>query len=324
MRVEPTACGFFSSKLLLNVIPPWTESYDLFDFELLRVQYWTEAVWTWLREMFLSRVTFFSPNAVAATPSRLCLHNNPALRMLGCSVSDADRYCRKNLSISLNFRPNRNDSASKVSNVKFYSHHLLVLLGLRPSISSVLRGYFLTSPQNHNKSHLASVTESLPSTSSTASYVIASDGATTTVFEKDRITAKTMCSSSFIVATNHDSSLEGPLGTSERQKSTEARPSHHQTVTGIEDLIAESIDRKGCVTARWQRAVARYRKRHPGASEDEVRVSQSEVVKWLEEYPVTNECTHFATVMDPKVGEIVWVRRYEDPAYTDEEEAWHG
>lgn len=232
-------------------------------------------------------------------------------------------YCRrKSLSISLNFRPNHNDNTSKLSNFKFYSHHLLVLLGLRPSISSVLRGYIFAPFRNHNGSDLASIVQSLPSTSSTASYVIASDGITTAIFEKDRITAKTTCSSSFIVATNHDVSLEAPLVSSERQKSAGVRPSHQQNVTGIEDLVAESIDRKGCVTAKWQRAVARYRKGHPGASEDEVCVSQSEVVSWLEEYPITNECTHFATVMDPKLGEVVWVRRYEDPVDTDEEEAW--
>ncbi|KAJ9668450.1 hypothetical protein H2201_001498 [Coniosporium apollinis] len=228
---------------------------------------------------------------------------------------------RKNLSISLNFRPNHNESTSKVSNIKFYSHHLLVLLGLRPSISSVLRSYIFASPQTHKKPDLGSILQNLPSTSSTASYVIASDGTTTTVFEKDRITAKTMCSSSFIVATNHDTLLEEPLASGERQQLTETRPSYQPEVTGIEDLIAESIDRKACVTAEWQRAVARYQRRHPGTSEADVCVAQKEVVEWLEEYPITNECTHFATVMDPKLGEFAWVRRYEDSAYTDEEEA---
>lgn len=51
---------------------------------------------------------------------------------------------RQGLSMSLNFRPNHN-KVIRFSNLQFFFHHLSVLLGFRPSISSLLRQLLLPS-----------------------------------------------------------------------------------------------------------------------------------------------------------------------------------
>ena len=37
------------------------------------------------------------------------------------------------------------------------------------------------------------------------------------------------------------------------------------------------------------------------------------VTKLLKTYPIANEETHYAVVMDPKAGNVVWERRYLEP-----------
>ena len=92
------------------------------------------------------------------------------------------------------------------------------------------------------------------------------------------------------------------------------------------DMLAESLDRAGCMRAKWEEVERRFGEAgtaaaggEQGAGEKEDReepwVDQETVVRWLCEYPTTNEMTHFACVMDPTNGEIVWSRRWEEPAY---------
>lgn len=40
-------------------------------------------------------------------------------------------------------------------------------------------------------------------------------------------------------------------------------------------------------------------------------IMQNEAVAWLTTYPVLNESTHYAVVMDPAEGKVVWAKRYE-------------
>src|SRR5215472_7526727 len=107
-------------------------------------------------------------------------------------VRSTDRH-RNNLSVSVNVRP-IHDRSSMWSEFKFRGHQLLMLLGHRPSISSMLRSYIL--PQYHQPffsrkwypsanplPDLAAITKILPSTPSTSAYITASSGQVTTVFE---------------------------------------------------------------------------------------------------------------------------------------------
>ncbi|EEH40022.1 hypothetical protein PAAG_08885 [Paracoccidioides lutzii Pb01] len=294
---------------------------------------------------------------------------------------------RRNLSVSLNFRPNH-DMSKRFANLKFYANRLLVLLGIRRSVSSLLRQYLLppnsarwnfltgvwtTAAQPWHLQSLSAITASLPHTPTTAAYIILSDGATTTVLEKDYRSAVTRSSSSFIVATNTDLAMESLNSTNSTTRASTSKPEECQLtgLEGLEDLIEDSIERKACMQAFWD---ARTRQVHrssrnrvgkgqrlpkenpetsgrrdplqrtrssrasgsqditssapPNTSQNqesspeteqttfqdqEVTAAPSEVVKWTSTHPITNEMTHFATVMDPAEGRVVWIQRYLHP-----------
>jgi hypothetical protein len=82
---------------------------------------------------------------------------------------------------------------------------------------------------------------------------------------------------------------------------------------GMDDLIEESMDRKQCIEKKWRKAVTRFCRDNPWATEEDVAVGQRDVQRWMTSYPITNECTHYAVIMDPKKGEIVWTRRWKEP-----------
>lgn len=126
---------------------------------------------------------------------------------------------RKDLSLSLNFRATHNSDGHFV-NVKYYWHHLMVLLGLRRSISSILRAHLI--PRTYMKTSASSSLEAsrLPTYGdivaeascrqqpvlTTACYLCFSSGVETTVIEKDLSTAVLASSTDFIVVTNADAS----------------------------------------------------------------------------------------------------------------------
>ncbi|KAI3400769.1 hypothetical protein diail_1978 [Diaporthe ilicicola] len=220
---------------------------------------------------------------------------------------------RPGLSMSLNFRPYHNDPHSRVSNLKFNYHRLLVLLGRRPSISSTLRSALLPSSSGHDEGHVETLTtiqQRLPSLPSTAAYMIFSDGDRTLVMEKDRVTAHTSTSSSFIVITNHDASSDN-----DPARATDG-DSAKLALTGMDELVEESQARKQCIESKWKKAEAAFRRRNKNRRDEEdtaVNVTKSELVKWVGAWPTTNECTHYATIMDPVSGDFVYVRRYLGP-----------
>lgn len=295
---------------------------------------------------------------------------------------------RKDLSVSLNFRPNHH-SSGWASDFRFYSNHLLVLLGIRQSISSLLRQYIIP-PATHKKRllpnlalwkgknmsnsdapSLASITATLPKAPTTAAYLIFSDGSSTVTLEKDYRSAVIHSSSSFIVATNCDT-VPAYSSSNPNNGHAEEGPSHHglEMATGVSvamvDLIHESDERRRCMRARWDSKVDQTKSsqmrnrdtlmpqnhRYPtrqrssrkvntqnirasdqttdllSSSSDSdstndpantvvVTAEKSEIIDWITAYPITNECTHYATVMDPAKGEVSWVRRYLDPVTGD-------
>lgn len=221
---------------------------------------------------------------------------------------------RPGLSMSLNFRPYHNDSHSRLSNLQFQYHRLLVLLGRRPSISSTLRSILLPSNSAKGNEHLdtiSSIQQKLPPLPSTAAYLTFSDGDETLVMEKDRVTAHNSTSASFIVITNHDASSDNnPASASDSDKAKLA-------VTGMDELVEESQDRRQCIESKWKKAEAAFRRRrkdaNQGSSDTAVSVTESQLIKWVEAWPITNECTHYATIMDPLVGDFVYLKRYLEP-----------
>lgn len=228
---------------------------------------------------------------------------------------------RKDLSISLNFRPNH-DTTRPLANLRYYSHQILVLLGLRPSISSILRQYLLSSDisasyasRNHDsfsenrtaRSQLAKIEKDLPKIPTSAAYLILSDGNRTITMEKDHRAASVRSWNDFISITNHDLSENRSLGSASRTQHTQPRALR---AAGMEELVEESTIRNDCIVQMWQRTLRKSRSSglHP-------RVREKDMVGWLNTYPITNEETHFATIMDPKAGIITWLRQYLVPAF---------
>ncbi|KAF2465183.1 uncharacterized protein BDR25DRAFT_160457, partial [Lindgomyces ingoldianus] len=255
---------------------------------------------------------------------------------------------RPGLSVSLNFRPYHNNDDSRWSNTKFYIHHLLVLLGFRPCISSHIRDFILKKTKNSHPyfwmgpmpspttrlplPSLAHILKAFPAIPTTAAYLILSDGDHTAVLEKDRITAQSILSSSFITATNHDVSYELPSVTGVQAAQATHSKTHHFGI-GMKDLVEESMDRKRCMVAKWERrcrSLRQKQKQEPEQSQhqrlstgrrrrrdvalqlekDEGYVSFNELKEWLLEFPTTNDETHFVTIMDPRKGTVEWVRMF--------------
>ncbi|KAL4872317.1 beta subunit of N-acylethanolamine-hydrolyzing acid amidase-domain-containing protein [Aspergillus spectabilis] len=196
---------------------------------------------------------------------------------------------RKGLSVSLNFRPNH-DSSSWVKQVKYYGRHLLVLLGFKRSIASVLREVIIPSKSStphgwrgwawvswlwkrkqeaaHKLSLPDTVTKILR-TPSTACYLILCDGLRTYVLEKDYKTTTVESSASFIVATNSDREMDIPQSNepSVRQAHTGALLTVGENAS-LSDLIKDSIARRACMQSHWDMKVARDRQAARRASQD--------------------------------------------------------
>jgi beta subunit of N-acylethanolamine-hydrolyzing acid amidase len=208
---------------------------------------------------------------------------------------------KRNLSLSLNFRPNR-DNMSFLSNLTFYSHILLVLLGVRPSIASNLRQHFLAD-EDVSLSDLAARVSTIPST---AAYITLSDGDSIIIMEKDVHSARIQEARDFLAVTNHDIAFEQyeDQGTS---AATGSKSSWTFPLLGeFGEFIIDSKDRKQQICDLWTRAATSR-----GASNKDLRVVKNRsIIKWLETYPIKNECTHFALLMDPKKGKILYLKRY--------------
>ncbi|KAK2748507.1 hypothetical protein FQN57_000640 [Myotisia sp. PD_48] len=177
---------------------------------------------------------------------------------------------RKGLSVSLNFRPTHSVDPV-LAHFRFYGSHLLVLLGIRRSIASVLRQYLLRPDHREKPSKwigrllsrkrkrvvkadcLDDIIESFPKIPTTSAYLIFCDGNSAVLFEKDHRSAVKQQSSAFIVATNSDLEKFFPVNGSS--------PSvHNVEVSGtnaikMSELIMDSNDRRTYLHRFWDEKV---------------------------------------------------------------------
>jgi hypothetical protein len=242
---------------------------------------------------------------------------------------------RKGLSASLNFRPYHNAHGLSWANIKYHWNTLMVLLGRRPSISTLLRDCLLPRPsssirarrklskrkeqqeaQNVTSAVLppyspADITTLLPTMCTTVAYLIFCTCTETVILEKDFNSAKVLRSSFFINTTNHDEAFE----VTEHSQAAQTEAAHTQARThgflkaSMQEVVDESICRKMCLRNKWLawRDELRSRARDYGAG-----VGLMELREWMEEYPVCNEVTHFACIMDPRKGIFRWVKKFEE------------
>jgi len=231
---------------------------------------------------------------------------------------------RPQLSLSLNFRAVHN-APTRSAQFRFYFHHLLVLLGMRPSISSLLRGYLFS---ERGKGHdqplsLAEVAEDITPRHTTAAYLVFSDGKSTISVQKDFGEARIRHSDTFIATTNHDVDTQSSKDKAFTPTAGQAVANAPRGVSGIDELLDESKDRLDCVLKKWQSSVRKEARRLTriegmqkeavlAQAEDTLTLTNDDVVKWVSAYPTTNEETHFAAVLDPKKGQVVWSHAYSE------------
>ncbi|CAJ2500631.1 Uu.00g034840.m01.CDS01 [Anthostomella pinea] len=238
---------------------------------------------------------------------------------------------RKDLSISLNFRPNHDSHFSK--SVRW--HQLLVVLGRRKSISSIVRSTILEPLQSHTKakespqenppkisekpvSKIHAQAKTLASILSAPCYLILCDGREAAVIEKDYKTGRIRTSTDFIAQTNHDHQDEKKTS---QETDEEPRADRREIITSsfeVEGWIDESVDRLECIAKRWRRHTQRAPVKNSAISANSLPVVDAEhrpsitegtLRRWVSQYPTMNEVSHFATIMDPTAGEIRWLRR---------------
>ncbi|KAF8196870.1 beta subunit of N-acylethanolamine-hydrolyzing acid amidase-domain-containing protein [Mycena galopus ATCC 62051] len=200
---------------------------------------------------------------------------------------------RAGLSISLNYRVLLGSPSSLLSH---RLHQTALLLGFRPSISSILRRILL-SPSLPS---LESLARDLPYTPSTVCYLTFCTPSSILILEKDLVSAVPRTSDDFLAVTNHDERIEGLTPNGWRALLKQESQEH-------DGLLDDSIERKQCVSQIWAK------KRKGG-------LKVKDVAHQLEMQPVQNECTHFSCVMDPSVdgGGLLWVRSYEEPVEMDQ------
>ncbi|CAI7571001.1 unnamed protein product [Penicillium viridicatum] len=236
---------------------------------------------------------------------------------------------RKDLSVSLNFRA-VHDSRR---NVGFYFNYLLVLLGLRQSITSLLRHVEREgSTRLSNTSTLEEILEEVPCLRTTAAYLIFCDGSSIVAMEKDYETAVWRRSSSFLIKTNHDEDTESVMDEAIANDRGYTGLRVADGVQSMAEIIEESKERQASMQGKWDRRVKDHgvfqqhlkRRRAKNASvprsmhltwkrntkireeESEVSVTLGTVLGWLCSDPIVNEDTHYAVLMDPVEGRFLY------------------
>jgi len=225
---------------------------------------------------------------------------------------------RKDLSMSLNFRPHH-DTSTLSKRISFRYHQLLVILGRRPSISSTLRSYLLppspspsrSSPTQPALPTIAQILTTLSTSPSTAAYLIFCTPQEIHSVEKDHHSSHLTSSPNFLATCNHDLSDEADPST------LHTIAEHVPAETGMSFLVEDSLERKSQISEKWDellrekwRGKGKGKRREDGDGE-RGGVSLDEVLQMVNTGEISNEMTHYAVVMDPREGRVVWRRAYE-------------
>lgn len=250
---------------------------------------------------------------------------------------------REGLSMSLNFR-GLHDNSSRTAQFRFYFHHVLVLMGHRPSIATHLRNFLIGEFQGvevlpkeeRNESmdeehtnqpmQLEDLYASISACHTTAAYLIFSNGQTTMSIDKDFRTATMRQAEDFIVTTNHDV-IEHDSDQKENVIAAKAVQTAARNAAGFQEFLDESIDRHKCISKKWKRLVQRRQREQARRGDTrgaeviaaETSITAEKAIEWTSAYSTTNECTHYAVLMDPLQGEIAWCIAYPEPRSMEED-----
>ncbi|SPJ71920.1 uncharacterized protein FTOL_01648 [Fusarium torulosum] len=240
---------------------------------------------------------------------------------------------RKGLSMSLNFRPHHAQETSW-QEFSFRWNQAMVVLGYRQSISSTLRNILLDAspdpdqqPRKSQETNIISsdskvsdqyvqnVLTKLSTSNSTAAYLIFCQPNRTYIVEKDHRSANIRESDTFLTAYNHDVKDEEDPS---RLQEAVATLADGEDVTGMADLVGLSLSRQHHLQGHWRKRVSACRRRYKQRSDV---VTMSDVIGFLEHDEIGNLETHYAVIMDPEEGKVLWRRQYEVESDSDSEDS---
>lgn len=82
------------------------------------------------------------------------------------------------------------------------------------------------------------------------------------------------------------------------------------------------MNRHECITKKWNKTVKRNQRERIRNDQAqtileqvaaETTISEKKAIEWTSAYSTTNECTHYAVLMDPTQGTIAWCLAYPEP-----------
>jgi hypothetical protein len=229
---------------------------------------------------------------------------------------------RKSLSMSLNFRP-YHAQETEWQRFSFRWNQAMVVLGYRQSISSTLRKFLLDpssdpgqqsekpqeiniiSPDSVSDQYVENILTRLSTSNSTAAYLIFCQPNRIYIVEKDHKSAIIRESDSFLTAYNHDVKDEEDPS---RLQEAVAALAEGEDATGMADLVGLSLTRKDHLQRHWRKRVRACQRRYKQRGDV---VTMSDVIGFLEHEEISNPETHYAVIMDPEEGKVIWRRQYE-------------
>ncbi|KAH7129499.1 beta subunit of N-acylethanolamine-hydrolyzing acid amidase-domain-containing protein [Dactylonectria estremocensis] len=256
---------------------------------------------------------------------------------------------RRGLSMSLNFRPHHSKDSWR-QRAAFRWQQAMVVLGKRQSVCSVLRDCLLNPAHVEKQTtrdekyveevkndYVQAMLSNHSASRSTAAYLIFCTPERVYIVEKDHHSASVRESDTFLTAYNHDASDEVERESSPEATGNESGDANSDIVysdvaysdaadtddttsvnfIGLDEIIGLSLDRKDCLDSLWKARVQECQLRNQ--RQDQV-VALNDVKLFLEGDYITNEETHYAVIMDPASGKVVWRTAYEVPEDSDGDE----
>ncbi len=228
---------------------------------------------------------------------------------------------RRGLSLGLNFRAGQQQQAGGGWGRRWkVGWHLgMVLMGWRRGVASVLRGYLLgdgaVRKQKMGTGYVElegddgefpaidDILADLAHSPSTAAYLIFCTPSRVYSVEKGYCTASVRSSSEFLTTCNHDVADEpDPMRIHAAAKGVASQ--------GMAEIIDESFERKQAVEEVWKQRVRLRRKSRPREGEGVDAVNLDDVLQMLGHECIIYGGTHYAVILDPGHGEMLWRRVY--------------
>lgn len=178
---------------------------------------------------------------------------------------------------------------------------------------------------------ISNILQKLQAAPSTAAYLVLCTPTRVYSIEQDHRSATWTSSDNFLVACNHDVAEEAsPRNDPEAGQPKQETRSFLNVLPGFPHRIGWIIDqsmerkksimavREGIMDARRRKNAGEHdqQDRHShcrcgdGEDEQDKTMTHEDLLTMVKTGPISNEGTHFAVVMDPSAGEIVWQKAY--------------